>query len=70
MTTEITIPFELRSLNAKEAGILLGQDARYVTARLSARADFPKRCSPRGAQPRWKAADLIAWRDRMKEEGR
>jgi hypothetical protein len=58
------IPFELRSLNSAQAGELLGYCARHVRERLAARPDFPKRCDA-GGDPRWKAGDILAWRDRQ-----
>ena len=60
--SELEIPFHLRSLNAVEAGALLGYTRRYVCEVLAAKPSFPKRCDSNG-QPRWKASDLLAWRD-------
>lgn len=59
--TPFEIPFELRSLNAKDAGVLLGYSARHVRERLAALPDFPKRCDT-GGDPRWIAAELLKWR--------
>lgn len=56
------IPFNLRSLDAGEAGELLGYAPRYVIEGLACRPDFPKRCDPDG-HPRWKAGELLEWRD-------
>jgi len=58
----MTIPFELRSLDATEAGELLGYGPRYVSERLACRPDFPKRADPDG-KPRWVAGELLAWRE-------
>lgn len=65
MSEQNPIPFELRSLDAKAAGELLGYRPRVVREHLAARPDFPKRCDS-GGYPRWIAGDLIKWRDRMK----
>jgi hypothetical protein len=56
------IPFELRSLNAEQAGELLGYKASYIRDHLACRRDFPKRVDSDG-HPRWIAGDLIAWRE-------
>jgi hypothetical protein len=56
------IPFELRSLNAEQAGELLGYTASYIRDHLACRPDFPKRVDSDG-HPRWIAGDLIAWRE-------
>lgn len=55
------IPFELRSLDAEQAGELLGYKATYVRDHLACRPDFPKRVDSDG-HPRWIAGELIAWR--------
>ena len=55
------IPFELRSLDAKEAGELLGYEARTVREDLACQPDFPKRCDKDG-HPRWIAGELLEWR--------
>lgn len=60
------IPFERRSLDAAEVGELLGYTAKTVRERLACRADFPARCD-HGGQPRWKAGEVLAWRDRQQE---
>lgn len=57
-----TIPFGLRSLDAKAAGELLGYPPRYVTERLACLPDFPKRVD-RDGRPRWIAGELLAWRE-------
>lgn len=59
---KINIPFELRSLDAEQAGQLLGYAATYVRDHLACRADFPKRADS-GGHPRWIAGELIAWRE-------
>ena len=60
--SELEIPFHLRSLNSAQAGALLGYSPRQVRERLAATPDFPKRCDA-GGDPRWKASDILAWRD-------
>lgn len=57
-----TIPFHLRSLDAKAAGELLGYPPRYVTERLACLPDFPKRVD-RDGRPRWIAGELLEWRE-------
>lgn len=59
---EPSIPFNLRSLDAKAAGELLGYPARYVTERLACLPDFPKRVD-RDGRPRWIAGELLEWRE-------
>lgn len=56
-----SIPFELRSLSAIEAGELLGCTDRHVRERLATRSDFPKRVDQDG-HPRWIAGELLEWR--------
>lgn len=56
------VPFELRSLDAEQAGELLGYSARYVREDLACRPDFPKRADGDG-HPRWIAGELLAWRE-------
>lgn len=56
------IPFELHSLDAEQAGELLGYSARYVREDLACRPDFPKRADGDG-HPRWIAGELLAWRE-------
>jgi hypothetical protein len=56
------IPFELRSLDATEAGELLGYTARTVREELACKPDFPKRVDSDG-RPRWIAGELMAWRE-------
>ena len=56
-----TIPFELRSLDAKQAGELLGYSATYVRDQLACKPDFPKRADNDG-HPRWIAGELMEWR--------
>lgn len=58
---ESNIPFELRSLDAKQAGELLGYSATYVRDQLACKPDFPRRADNDG-HPRWIAGELIAWR--------
>jgi hypothetical protein len=58
----LEIPFELRSLNAEQAGELLGYKATYIRDHLACRPDFPKRVDSDG-HPRWVAGELIAWRE-------
>lgn len=59
---ELSVPFELRSLDAKAAGELLGYPPRYVTERLACLPDFPKRVD-RDGRPRWVAGELLEWRE-------
>lgn len=59
---EPSIPFHLRSLDAKAAGELLGYPPRYVTERLACLPDFPKRVD-RDGRPRWIAGELLEWRE-------
>ena len=61
----LSIPFELRSLDAEQAGELLGYSARYVREDLACRADFPKRVDGDG-HPRWIAGELLAWREAIR----
>lgn len=60
------IPFELRSLNAEEAGQLLGYKPRTIREKLACRPDFPRRCD-HGGEPRWIAGALMKWRNDMSE---
>ena len=63
---ELEIPFRLRSLDSVQAGELLGYSPRQVRERLAALPDFPKRCDA-GGQPRWKASEILAWRDALQK---
>lgn len=65
----VAIPFELRSLDAEQAGELLGYTPRHVCERLAARPDFPKRVDA-GGRPRWIAGELIEWRDSVQRRRR
>lgn len=56
------IPFELRSLDATQAGELLGYKARTVREDLASKPGFPKRVDDDG-NPRWIAGELIVWRE-------
>jgi hypothetical protein len=60
-TKESSIPFELRSLNAVQAGELLGYSATYVRDQLACKPDFPRRADNDG-HPRWIASELLEWR--------
>ena len=66
METKTDIPFKLRWLDAKEVGLLLGQEARYVLARLACRPDFPKPC--RYGHPRWLASEVMDWQMQCRRE--
>lgn len=59
---KVAIPFELRSLDATQAGELLGYTARTVREELACKPDFPKRVDSDG-HPRWIAGELMAWRE-------
>ena len=62
----IEIPYHLRSLNSAEVGGLLGYTAKHVRESLAAKPDFPSRCDT-GGNPRWKASDILAWRDAVQK---
>lgn len=65
MTPRDQVPFEFRSLDAEQAGELLGYSARYVREDLACRHDFPKRVDGDG-HPRWIAGELLAWREAIR----
>lgn len=60
--THVVIPFELRSLDAKQAGELLCYAPTYIRDKLAYTHGFPARVDG-GGQPRWKASELLEWRD-------
>jgi predicted DNA-binding transcriptional regulator AlpA len=64
-----SIPFELRSLDAEEAGALLGYSPRHVCERLAALPDFPRRVDV-GGRPRWIAGELLEWREQAQRRRR
>lgn len=57
------IPFDELALDATEVGQLFGQTKRYVLERLSVRPGFPRPCTLPGMQRRWRAGDVLTWRD-------
>lgn len=63
-----TVPFELRAIDAKAAGMLLGCAARTVLEVHACRADFPARVSYSPAT--WVAGDVLAYREKLLKAGR
>lgn len=63
MSAAEKIPFELLALDAAEVGALLGVERRYVLERLAPRPDFPAPVSLPGSHKRWKAGEILEWRE-------
>jgi len=61
----VRIPFEELALDAGEVAALLGQERRYVLERLAVepRFNFPPPCSTEGQHKRWKAGEVMEWRE-------
>lgn len=56
-----SVPFELRAINARAVGELLGLTPRAVLETVACRPDFPIRVSMRPAT--WVAGEILKWRD-------
>lgn len=60
------VPLRDRWLDAAGIGMLLSYPARYVLERLAPRPDFPKPL--REGHPRWKAAEVLEWAERTRDQ--
>lgn len=57
------IPFEETALDARSAGLVLGVSARCVREELAKLTNFPRVVSPPGKRPRWRAGDILEFRN-------
>lgn len=55
------VPFELRAINARAVGELLGLTPRAVLETVACRPDFPVRLTMRPAT--WVAGEVLKWRE-------
>lgn len=68
------IPIQIDLWDAETIGLYLKVSAKHVLQRYAPLPDFPQPIrlpsEKRGGQPRWKAAEVIAWAEKYQEKRR